>query len=256
MRMKRKTIGILGGIGPYATVDLFRKIIEATPAQRDQEHLRILVDNNPRIPDRTQAILGKGKSPLSMMIETAKNLEKAGADFIVIPCNTAHFWLGELQESLSIPIIDMVEETARAISTRFPHLHKVGLIATRGTIKSKVYHQVFERMGWKVITPKETGQEIVMKAIYGEEGIKTGKLEKPRPKIIKVARELLGMGAEIIVAGCTEVPLVLREEDLSIPVVDPAEILAKAAVKEATTLPGCRGKAMKGPKTGEKRFFS
>jgi len=174
--MKTKTIGILGGMGPHATVDLFRKIIEATPAQRDQEHLRILVNNNPGIPDRTQAILGKGKSPLPTMIDT-------------------------------------------------------------GTIKSKVYHQVFERMGWEVITPKETGQAIVMKVIYGEEGIKTGELEKPKAKIIKVARELLGMGAEIIVAGCTEVPLVLRKEDLSIPVVDPTEILARTVVKEATNLP-------------------
>lgn len=256
MRMKTKTIGILGGMGPHATVDLFRKIIEATPAQRDQEHLRILVDNNPGIPDRTQAILGKGESPLPMMIEMAKNLEKAGADFIVIPCNTAHSWLSELQESLSIPIIDMVEETARVVNSQFPHFHKVGLIATTGTIKSKVYHQVFERAGWEVITPKETGQEIVMKAIYGKEGIKTGEPEKPKAKIIKVARELLGMGAEILVAGCTEVSLVLSKEDLSIPVVNPTEILAKAAVKEATTLPGCRGKAMKGPKTGKKRFFS
>lgn len=234
--MKRKTIGILGGMGPYATVDLFRKIIEATPAQRDQEHLRILVDNNPRIPDRTQAILGKGKSPLPMMIETAKNLEKAGADFILIPCHTAHFWLRELQEGLSIPIIDMVEETVRAISTKCPHFHKVGLVATTGTIKSKVYHQVFERMGWEVIIPKEAGQEIVMKEIYGEEGIKTGQLEKPKAKIIKVAQELLGRGAEIIVAGCTEVSLVLKKEDLSVPVVDSTEILARAAVKEATDL--------------------
>ena len=255
MRMKGKTIGILGGIGPHATVDLFRKIIEATPAQRDQEHLRILVDNNPGIPDRTQAILGKGKSPLPMMIETAKNLEKAGADFIVIPCNTAHFWLSELQENLSIPIIDMVEETARAISTGFPHFHKVGLIATTGTIKSKVYHQVFERMGWEIITPKETGQAIVMKAIYGKEGIKTGELEKPKEKIIKVVRELMGMGAEVIAAGCTEVSLVLRKEDLSIPVIDPTEILAKAAVKEATNLPRCRGKAIEVSKK-EKKIFS
>ncbi len=162
-------------------------IIEATPAQRDQEYLRILVDNDPGIPDRTQAILGKGKSPLPMMIETAKNLEKAGTDFMAIPCNAAHFWLSELQESLSISIIDMVEETGRVISTEFPHFHKVGLIATTGTIKAKVYHQVFERMGWEVITPRETGQETIMKAIYGEEELKTGQLEKPKAKIIKTA---------------------------------------------------------------------
>ncbi|MFQ6066698.1 MAG: aspartate/glutamate racemase family protein [bacterium] len=239
MRTKTKTIGILGGMGPHATLDLFGKIIEATPAQRDQEHFRILVDNNPRIPDRTQAILGQGRSPLPMMIETAKNLERAGADFIVIPCHTAHFWLSELQESVSVPIIDMVEETARAISTEFPHLQKVGLIATTGTIKSQIYHQVFKGKGWEVLTPKETGQKIVMRAIYGEEGIKTGELEKPKAKIIKAAQELLRIGAEIIVAGCTEVSLVLRKEDLPIPVVDPTKVLAKAAVREATLRSVC-----------------
>jgi len=89
-QQKEKTIGILGGMGPYATVELFSKILKFTPARKDQEHLRIIIDNNLKIPDRTEAILGNGKSLLPEMIATAKNLEKAKVDFILIPCNTAH----------------------------------------------------------------------------------------------------------------------------------------------------------------------
>ena len=231
--MRGKTIGILGGVGPHATVDLFCKIIEATPAQRDQEHLRILVDNNPRIPDRTQAILGKGKSPLPMMIETAKNLERAGADFIVIPCNTAHYFLGGLEAEISIPVLSMIEEIRRTVKGEFPLAGKVGLLATTGTIRSRIYHKAFEKIGWEVVLPDKISQEVVMGAIYGEEGIKAGHFEEPKKKIIKIARSLIDKGAKAILAGCTEIPLVLKSEDLSVPVLDPTQILAKAAVREA-----------------------
>ena len=231
--MVRKTIGIVGGVGPYATVDLFLKIIKATPAQRDQDHLRIIIDNNPQIPDRTEAILGKGLSPLPKMIETAKNLESAGADFIVIPCNTAHYFLRGLEAEISIPVLNMVEETRRTVKEEFPLAGKVGLLATTGTIKSGIYHKAFEKIDWEVVVPDRISQEAVMDAIYGEEGIKAGYFEEPRKKIIKVARSLIDKGAKVILAGCTEIPLVLKSEDLSVPVLDPTHILAKAAVREA-----------------------
>jgi aspartate racemase len=231
--MVRKTIGILGGVGPYATVDLFLKIIKATPAQRDQDHLRIIIDNNPQIPDRTEAILGKGPSPLPKMIETAKNLEKAGADFIVIPCTTAHYFLGDLEAEVSIPVLSMLEETQKAVKEGFPMAGKVGLVATTGTVRSRIYHKAFEEIDWKVVVPDKTGQEVVMDAIYGEEGVKAGYFEEPKKKVIKVARFLIDKGVKVILAGCTEIPLVLKSEDLSVPVLDPTHILAKAAVREA-----------------------
>ncbi|GAH53208.1 unnamed protein product, partial [marine sediment metagenome] len=110
--MPEKIIGILGGMGPEATVDLFHKIIKFTPAKKDQDHFRIIIDNNPKIPDRTAAILGKGEDPLPALQETARNLEKAGVDFIIIPCNTAHYFLPQIQKSVNIPVLNMIEETA------------------------------------------------------------------------------------------------------------------------------------------------
>jgi len=231
--MVKKTIGILGGVGPYATVDLFLKIIKATTAKRDQDHLRIIIDNNPQIPDRTEAILGKGPSPLPKMVETAKNLGRAGADFIVIPCNTAHYFLGDLEAEISIPVLNMVEETRKTVKEGFPLAGKVGLLATTGTIKSRIYHKAFEEIDWEVVVPDKISQEVVMDAIYGEKGIKAGYFEEPKKKIIRVARSLIDRGAKVILAGCTEVPLVLKSEDLSVPVLDPTHILAKAAVREA-----------------------
>lgn len=138
--MSEKVIGILGGMGPEATIDLFYKIIKLTPAEKDQDHLRIIIDNNPKIPDRIAAILGKGEDPLPVLQETARNLEKAGADFIIIPCNTAHYFLSSIQESIKIPILNMIEETAKETQKRIPQIQKVGLLASIGVYETKIYH--------------------------------------------------------------------------------------------------------------------
>jgi len=143
--MPEKIIGILGGMGPEATVDLFYKIIKLTPAEKDQEHLRIIIDNNPKIPDRTAAILGKGEDPLPALQETAQSLEKAGADFIIIPCNTAYYFLSSIQESVKIPILNMIEETAKETRKKIPPIKKVGLLASVGVYETKIYHQQFEK---------------------------------------------------------------------------------------------------------------
>src|SRR4030042_3354613 len=143
--MPEKIIGILGGMGPEATIDLFYKIIKSTPAEKDQDHLRIIIDNNPKIPDRTAAILGKAEDPLPALQETAQNLEKAGADFIIIPCNTAHYFLSSIQESVNIPVLNMLEETAKETKKRIPQIKKVGLLASIGVYKSEIYHQHFKK---------------------------------------------------------------------------------------------------------------
>jgi len=120
MTGQKRVIGILGGMGPEATVALYKRILDRTPAKRDQDHLRVIIDSNPKIPDRTAAIVGKGESPLPMMTEGVRNLERVGADFLIIPCNTAHHWLSELRKAVSIPIIDMVGETAAAVAAHTP----------------------------------------------------------------------------------------------------------------------------------------
>ncbi|MCK4240745.1 MAG: amino acid racemase [Candidatus Atribacteria bacterium] len=229
--MPEKIIGILGGMGPEATVDLFYKIIKFTPAKRDQDHLRIIIDNNPRIPDRTAAILGKGEDPLPALQETAQNLEKAGADFIIIPCNTAHYFLSQVQKSVKIPILDMIKETAQETQKRISQIQKVGLLASIGVYKTETYHQHFKKFNIEVISPEENDKEEVMKIIYA---VKSGNLSDGIKKdILKIAQKLIDKGAEAIIAGCTEIPLILKEGDVSVPFIDPTQILAKVAVQKA-----------------------
>jgi len=229
--MPEKIIGILGGMGPEATIDLFYKIIKFNPAEKDQDHLRIIIDNNPKIPDRTAAILGKGEDPLPALQETAQNLEKAGADFIVIPCNTAHYFLSSIQESVNIPVLNMIEETAKETKKRIPQIKKVGLLASIGVYKSEIYHQHFKKFNIEVISPQEKDKEEIMKVIYT---IKAGDLSKGVKKnVLKIAQKLIDKGAEAIIAGCTEIPLILKEGDVSVPLIDPTQILARIAVQKA-----------------------
>jgi len=229
--MPEKVIGILGGMGPEATIDLFYKIIKLTPAEKDQEHLRIIIDNNPKIPDRTAAILGKGKDPLPALQETAKNLEKAGADFIIIPCNTAHYFLHSIQESVKIPISNMIEETAKETRERIFQIKKVGLFASKGTYKAKIYPKHFKKYNIEIISPEEDDKEEVMKAIYA---VKAGDLsDKVKKCILDVAKKLIDKEAEAIIVGCTEIPLILKEEDIPVPIIDPTQVLAKVAVQKA-----------------------
>ncbi len=229
--MPEKIIGILGGMGPEATIDLFYKIIKSTPAEKDQDHLRIIIDNNPKIPDRTAAILGKGEDPLPALQESAQNLEKAGAGFIIISCNTAHYFLPLIRESVKIPILNMIEETAKEIQKRISPIQKVGLLASIGIYKTEIYHQQFKKFNIEVISPEEKDKEEVMKTIYA---VKAGNLsEEIKKNILTIAQRLVDKGAEVIIAGCTEIPLILKEGDLSVPLIDPTQILAKVAVQKA-----------------------
>ncbi|MBM4277220.1 MAG: aspartate/glutamate racemase family protein [Deltaproteobacteria bacterium] len=233
--MTEKIIGILGGMGPEATIDLFTKIVKGTKVKKDQDHLRILIDNNPKIPDRTLAIQGKGPSPLRQLIQSAKLLEKAGADFIVIPCVTAHYYYAPLQGKVKIPILNIVTETVHHIKKRLKGVDKIGLIATTGTIQTGLFQEALSSIGIDSILLDTPLQENwVMEAIYGEKGIKTiGPSETSRYLILEVSQRLLRQGAQAILAGCTEIPLVLKEGELPVPVIDPISLLAQAAIAMA-----------------------
>jgi len=225
--MKEGIIGILGGMGPEATAELFYRIIKVTPAKKDQDHLRIIIDNNPKIPDRTEAILYGGPNPLPMMIETARNLERAGASFIIIPCNTSHYYIEDLQKEVGIPIVNMIEVTASRLKSM--NFRRVGLLATAGTIKTGLYQKALEKEGIKVIVPSDDDQKRVMSAIYDH--IKASDLRAGREIVLEMANLLIEQGAEAIICGCTEISLVLEEGDVRVPVVDPLQILAEEAVR-------------------------
>jgi aspartate racemase len=227
---QKMVVGILGGMGPEATVDLFAKIVRSTPVLKDQDHLRIVIDNNPRIPDRQRAILENGPSPAPMLIETAKNLVAAGADFIVMPCNTAHYWIDEIRKTVTIPVVDMIEETAKEIVRSHPSMKTVGIMAATGTVRSGLYQRRLREVAIKAISPTDEDQAKLMKAIYS---VKGGDLTKSPAIAIEIGQRLATAGAEGIIAGCTEVPLILKNGDLSVPIVDATQVLATRAVEIA-----------------------
>ncbi|NMA42634.1 MAG: aspartate/glutamate racemase family protein [Oligosphaeraceae bacterium] len=229
-------LGILGGLGPFATLDLFDKILRCTPAKNDQEHLHIVIDNNPRIPDRTAALLHGGPSPLPAMLESALRLQQAGVRFIVIPCNTAHAFVPELQGHLQVPILNMIEAVKTTILRRLPNIKRVGLLATSGTILSRVYAETLAASGIQTLSPASSSQEeLVMSAIYGAQGIKALGANAPlaRRQLLQAAQELIAAGAEALILGCTEIPLAIGQQDFDLPCFDPAQILAEAAVTKA-----------------------
>jgi aspartate racemase len=225
-----KTIGIIGGMGPLATADLYTKIINFTVAEKDQEHVPVIIDSNPLIPDRTDYILHGGESPLPEIVKSIRRLEAAGCDFLIMPCNTAHHIIDEIKTTTKIPFINMMEETVKIVARDYPG-EKVGLLATDGTAKSGAYHRYFEPLGVDVIIPKEH-QEDVMEYIY--QGVKTGNLEKDLNGIEMAVHEMETMGATIFILGCTELSAVSqRIRTIENDFLDPLEILAVRAIQEA-----------------------
>ncbi len=219
-------------MGPAATVNLFDKIVKAAKVADDQDHPRIVIVNNPKIPDRTRAILENGTDPLPMMVESAKLLLTAHVDFIVIPCVTAHFFHSRLQEQISTPILHVVKETINHAVVQYPGIRKIGLLATSGTIQSGLFNEACDAASLELITPaKDIQISNIMKAIYSVKA--DGPSAASKTLIREAAETLIRRGAQAIIAGCTEIPLVLADGDLSVPVIDPLALLAERAVEEA-----------------------
>jgi len=230
----KKTIGILGGMGPEATAYFFELIIKNTEASSDQGHIPILIWNNPRIPPRTCAIQGTGPAPWPHLLEGVEILRRGGAGFVVMPCITAHYFFPRITAKAKIPVVNLVEESLRHVRKNFPKLKKAGLIASTGTVESRLFHRAFAQSGIEVIAPTAQEQEKVMAAIFGEKGIKAGWTSgPPRKNILGIARKLIARGAEAVIAGCTEIPLVLKDKDIPVPLIEPMEIGALACIKKA-----------------------
>lgn len=227
--MEKKTIGIIGGMGPLATADLFRKIVLNTKAETDQEHIKILIDNNTDIPDRTAAILHGGKDPIPQLTKSALTLWAMGAQLLVIPCNTAHYFRLEVQKSVNIPILSMIELTGEALLKK--GVQTVGLLATEGTVNSGIYQDVFEKMGIKIIVPDEDGQTAITDLIY--KGVKSGNKNYDVTSATKVINSMFERGAETLVLGCTELPVAFDMYGLDYNVCDPTLELARGAIRAA-----------------------
>lgn len=228
-----KTIGIIGGMGPLATIDLYEKITFNTKAEKDQDHIHIIIDSYPQIEDRTAYILHGGKNPKDKLIESAKRLENAGADALIMPCNTAHFFAKDIEKEVSIPLIHIVKSTAEAIKNKYPKANKIGLIATTGTLKSGVYANILKDYGYHIIELDERLENDIMDCIY--KGVKAGKTEEYVPLFQKCVDKIMDMGADVLIAGCTEIPILVPHIKSKIPVVDATLELALAAIAFSLT---------------------
>lgn len=225
----KKTIGILGGMGPMATADLFRKITALTGAGRDNDHIRIYIDSNASIPDRTAAILEGGEDPVPAMADALRHLELCGADCVIMPCNTAHYFLPRLQGLTDIPFLSMLEAAAKACRARFPG-KTAAVLATKGTLSAGLYQAALEEEGIPHLLPEEAEREALMDVIY--RGVKAGAPpERYRAAFLSVLEALSGRGADYFILGCTELPLAFRLLGLSQPGLDPTEELARAAIR-------------------------
>lgn len=231
--MKRGTIGILGGMGPDATAAFFSMLVRLDVAPRDQDHLHIIVDSDPSIPDRTRHLLEGGENPLPAMLSSARRLLAAGADVAGMPCMTAHAFLPDLRRNCTLRLLSAFEETSKALDSFAAPIQTLGILGTIGTRQTRLFETAMSDK--TILWPDENiHRTMVMEAIYGKKGIKAGNLgDGPHQLLIKAAQWLIENGADAIVAGCTEVPLVLSQRDFEIPFIDPMEYLARALIAAA-----------------------
>lgn len=232
--MKEKIVGIIGGMGPEATVDLMQRIIRATPASDDVDHLRMIVDNNPKIPSRIKALLENiGESPGPCMAEMGRKLADWGADFLVIPCNTAHYYYPEVQSAVQIPVLHMIELTTSLVSKDNPGIKTVGIMATTATLKTGLYSKALGRHGISVVYPPEDLQNRLMDAI---KTIKAGKYGKPEVETLKaVATALVAGKAQALILACTELSIIggALTPGPGIALYDALQVLTEEIVKTA-----------------------
>ena len=225
---KRPTVGVLGGLGPEATVDFMVRVLALTPAESDQDHVHMLVDQNPAVPNRQDAILRNGEDPSPAIVDMAKRLEGAGCDFLVMPCNTAHAWEEQIRAAISIPFLGIVDATVSAIPDGIAN---VGLMTTPAGLASDCYQCSLADRGIATVHHDEAGLDELMKLIYS---IKLGDTAPRMADAMRsLAEELVGLGAELIVFGCTEIPIVLDAGAVSVPALSSTDELAKRTIAVA-----------------------
>ena len=229
MRSGGEVVGVLGGMGPEATVDLMRRVIAATPAQDDADHIRMLVDNNPQVPSRIRALIEKtGESPAPALIAMARGLCAQGADFLVMPCNTAHHYHSEIAAAVDVPFLNLMELVAAHVMRRHPALQRIGLLASSALAHFRIYEPWFDRAGVEVLYPAADRQEALMAAIRA---VKAGRVaDQDLSAFNSAAAGLANGGAQVLLIACTELSVIADSLQASLPMYDAAEVLAQAIV--------------------------
>ncbi|MDR0239706.1 MAG: amino acid racemase [Deltaproteobacteria bacterium] len=236
-QQQEKCAGVLGGMGPDATVDFMNRLIRLVDAQEDSDHIRCIVDNNPKVPSRIKALFEGGKEdPAPCLMDMARRLEVWGADFLVMPCNTAHHYHGQIQRAVRIPVLNMIELAAGAVRQTFPHLRKVGILATSATVRVGLYEKAFGALGIDTLYPDAAEQAELLDLI---KSIKAGQIgQAQRAALIATGRHVLEKGAQALVLACTELSVIAPRKD-ELPFVDASQALAEetwAIVKQGKAL--------------------
>jgi len=225
-----KRLGILGGMGPAASAEYVTRLIQQTPATCDQEHIPFVLWNDPTVPDRSTSLRAGNDKPLPYLIDGIQSLRYSQCDLIVIPCNTAHFWFDELIKQ-GVRIIHIVDSVASALRDVSVTNTTIGVMGTRATVELGLYQSRLSQAGWNCITPSENEMSTLVQPAI--DLIKSGKLEQAHDMFITVIDKLIARGAKAVVLGCTEIPLVVKENHYNgTPLINSIDSLVKAAIKE------------------------
>ena len=242
-RENELVVGVIGGLGPEATHDLFGKLLRHSHAKADQDHLHIIIEDNPKTPNRNEAIAGIGPSPGPHLAAMAHVLERAGADFIVMACNTAHAFEDSIRSATSIPFVSLIDEVVDEVRQMHRAVKRAGLLAAQGSLDSKIYHKAFARHGIEALQLAAPSQSHFMELLYriksGDRGLEI------HAGMQQLGGELIASGADILIAACTEVPLVLKSGDNTKPLIDSTDVLARRCVvyaRKQISLPGVTAK--------------
>ena len=223
-------IGVLGGMGPLATVDFFSKVISETPAKGDADHVPMLIQSDPRIAPRPAAILGEGRSPLPDLLAGRDRLISAGAMALVMPCNTAHYWYADLLKGCTVPFLSIVDASVNELSLLADAGSIIGIIATRATLTAQIFDPALIRSGYTVMLPDESAMNTLV--LPGIELVKAGDILRGGRLIEEAVQALLNHGARAVILACTETPLALDalKSPLRIHCVDSTAALARSCV--------------------------
>lgn len=223
----QRIVGVLGGLGPEATLDFHARILRRSKARSDQEHLHLIINNNPKVHDRNAAVAGLGPSPGPQLAAMAVALERAGADFLVMVCNTAHAFQAEIEQATVLPLVSIIEETVNE-ALRCGGIRRVGLLATSGCLDARLYQNAFARHDVLTVKPDRS---LFMNLLYRIKEGDTG--SKARAEMKHLASTLVAAGAEVVIAACTEVPLVLSQADVQVPFISSTDVLVDATIAHA-----------------------
>lgn len=234
MQPVNKKLGIIGGMGSFASANLYSQILKKSPAGSDDEHIEIIIHNNSRTPDRTQGILYGGDDPYPEILRSARIMDMLEVNYVLIACVTAHYYCESVQSKLNFSkIFNLLDVVSDHIKSNHPTVRSIGILCTTGVASTKLWDKKLESIGLNVLyLPADLQEELFMDTIYGEDGVKAGgDTYRCREQLLKACEVLTAMGADAILSSCSELPLVLQQKDMNMQLVDAFDILTDYTLK-------------------------